>query len=229
MSLVTALLRQEVIQAAQDVLLAGVETLLELGAVEEPLTLAGRHIAHPAEGVHHLLLLHRTQLVVFGKDGTQLPPLFGREALHDLLPLPQHLLLMRRQIVPTLQVLADLLLPPRGQVVKLSVVAQDSILLLGRQFTQVAEEAGGVLMLILPDAPLPPCLLLARRPRNSRRSCLHAPRPRARRRKQEQNGERRDSPKGEKGLAPLSRLSRLSRPNRLTRRLPVVIPKAHRS
>lgn len=135
----------------------------ETRAVQQAAALGRRHIAEAAESLHHLLLLVRREAAVLRENVAQVLALRRRKASHNFLPLFQHLPLLRGKVVPSLQILPDLLLPPAGKAMELRVIAKNFVLLLGGQIPQPLEEIRSVLMGVPLDTRAPPNLAVAHR------------------------------------------------------------------
>jgi hypothetical protein len=126
--------------------------MLNFGARKIAAPLLKTQATDVKEGAIDRFLALLVEFAVLRKHPFQLVALLCRKALQEILPLPNHLLLMGRQRIPTLQIPPHLLLALGRQLLKALIVAQDPFLLIRRQIAQTLEKARR--MTVSPRVPL---------------------------------------------------------------------------
>src|SRR5579864_6495014 len=129
--------KAEIAEFAQQILLVRVETLHELRVLQFLLTLFRAHPAeNPEPARQNLLALRRQILPARSKIVDDFFALLGRHALEHEFTVAHRFSLLRRQLIPTLEVASNLLLPLWRKIAESCIVAHKALLFFRRAILQ---------------------------------------------------------------------------------------------
>lgn len=120
------------IQVTKDLALVRVEAMQKTLVVQRRLALRITHPAQHTQPAEKQLLARRRQRLPFGQEVVlNVLALLRRHPFPDALAVAYGVALVRREVVPLLEPLADLRLPLRRQAAKTRVIVHEALLLFG--------------------------------------------------------------------------------------------------